>query len=733
MWALATEETGNMANEDRFKFALTGNKEVPFLGYDSQSDPTNLSPQYLVGGSKNVILENTGNVSVRPGMKLVGDINATEDGVVASYEFEVVSGMTLPIWVLKSGVMQFKYLGIWYPLRSFDRTDFVFSTWWDNIEKLETLIMVNGDSNLYQWNAAITQFLSSAPESVGSVVSTANGGGSITGSYVVGDVLTLVGGDNNATIRVMAVGGSAIITYELLATGSNYTPGIYTTTAGSLSGATGATFSVTRVENTYTLTNEEGKTWAELGFNTAPNIGDLTGIGNTLVLNGVEYTYFGDISTDILMDVFPTIPGDTGPVGTPGDLIYQQIVVVEGTPQSNGHNDFIATLNNQLFVGSYTSKVVYISSDDSFSNFVNTGDIIMGDPDFAILGEFPTGMVVKGDSTYVFAGNSNDYVITPNTPAGDLSGVVYTKIEKQVGAGKSAAINQDFITTVGEDILYLSQDHQLRTLGTLRNITTQKSPSLSKAVRQELINEDFTGGQLRSVDEFVYITAPLSGKTYLYQIRDDVDDVGNLTAQRKWQPYQEWNISRIAVVDGVVQGYSSAYPQAYELWDTDQWHDDSPQGVNAPYECLARLAYQNNGLKTGMISFNMVYYEGYITPNSPLTGRVRFDYLGGTKNSGDVGYQDVIISSLTEAPTLFIGESVAELGVSLVGAEEIGGTTNLLQGFPKFRVIQDIEQIDVFEYQVELYSYAADSRWALKCFGVNPSQSGNNPVFLRKS
>lgn len=753
-----------MANDDSFRFALTGNRDIPFLGYNSVTDPTNLSSQYLVEGSKNVYLNNNGDVAVRPGLKLIGTPDTTEDGVVASYEFEASNGMTLPLRVLNSGKMQFEFNSIWYLLKTFDLTRFVFSLWWDDTNKLETLIMVNGDSNLYQWNAAITFYGSqTGPTSGGTTVVGGPGGivttaritgGSISGTYVVGDTFTLVGGNNDATFEVTAVSSGVPTEFKIVTPGSGYSTGNYSTTVASPSGASGVNVAVDRVDAVYTLTNNQGVTWASIGFNNAPVLSGqsstLIGLGNAIVLNGIEYTYFGGTDTDTLTNVFATTATDVGPVGNPGDLITQQVFTTFDKPQANGHNDFIVTLNNQLIVGSYTSKVIHISFDEDYTRYTQGNDLVPGDPDFAIIDEFPTGAAVKGQSIYIFAGNSNTYVLTPNTPApieipigGGSFALVTTTVEKQVGSGKSAAIAQEFITTIGEDIIYLAQDHQLRQLGTLRNIVTQKTPSLSKAIKQELVGVDFTGGCIRAVDEFVYLVSPLTGRTYLYQIRDDVDQVGNLTAERLWHPYQEWGFSRIAIIDGVVAGYSSTYPQLYQIWDTDQWHDDSPQGVPSPYECIARFAYQNNGLKTGQISFSMAYYEGYIAPNSELTGRVRFDYLGGTKNSSQSGVQDVVISSIAEpggngsdghqGMTLFIGESVAELGVSQVGAQEIGGTTNLLQGFPKFRVIQDIEPTDVFEYQMELYSYSADSRWELKCLGVNATQSVNNPVFLRKS
>lgn len=718
-------------SSDTFKFTLTGNRDVPFLGYNSQQDPTDLSAQFLVKGSKNVYLNNDGNIEVRPGLKRFDTLDTAEDGVVASYEFETAGGTTLPIRVLQSGKMQFEFSDVWYDLKTFDKTRFVFSLWWNDTEKKEELIMVNGDSNLYMWSGGIGVVSS---KTTAQVLAQADVNAAGTG-YVVNDIITVTGA--NAQFTVTAIGGGGAVTALALYKVTGITAGgIGTATTGGT--GTGLTVNQASTPTIVSLTSAES--WLSEGF--------LSTAGNIIVVDGVEYPYYG-ISDDGVSLYLETGTFDDPLVGLLG---YQGVFTTENKPNADTANDFIVTLNNQLIVGSYTSKVIYISFDEDYTKFTQGNDLISGDPDFAVIDEFPTGAVVKGQDIYVFAGNANTYLLTPNTPVpiaqpigGGNDALVVCTVDKQVGAGKSAALAQEFITTVGTDIFYLSQDHQLRQLGTIRNIVTQKTPSLSKAVRQELIDEDFTGGAIRSVEEYVYITAPVSGRTYIQQIRDDVDPLGNLTSQRLWQPPQEWGISRIAVIDGVTYGYSSTNPQLYQLWDTLQWHDDSPQEVPSPYECIARFAYENNGLKTGQVTFNMCYYEGYIAPSSALTGRIRFDYLGGTHDQGQDGVQDVTISSLEEpgwngipdddskGMTLFIGQSDAELGVSQIGVEQNGGTIDLLKGFPKFRVIQDIEPTDVFEYQVELYSYEADSRWSVKCFGVNATESVNNPVFLRKS
>ena len=403
-------------------------------------------------------------------------------------------------------------------------------------------------------------------------------------------------------------------------------------------------------------------------------------------------------------------------------------------PTTDYTNDFILVLNNQLIACSYTDRVVYISSDESYLDFSNAGDYVAGDPDFAVLDEFPKGGITRGDSAYIGAGVNSWYEVTPNTTITYVQSegrTVITKVTKFAGSGLTAPLGKNFVTASGEDIIFLDQENQLRTLGFYRNIYAQKSPSLSLEVRQELEQQDFTGGCLRSIGEYTYITSPVSGRTYLYQIRDDVDDVGNISSLRQWQPFQDWNISRLSIVEGIVHGYSADYPQLFQLWDTEQWVDDtSVADEYAPYVSRARWAYQQVGARDEVGAFDKVFFEGYILEGSDLVANVYYDYQGSTK------IVQAVISSTTQTPVLYTSDNVNLVGDSIVGAETIGGglnDENYPINLPKFRAIADVQTENVFEFQPELVSETAGSRWEIVCLGANPTKAAQSPTVLKIS
>jgi hypothetical protein len=317
---------------------------------------------------------------------------------------------------------------------------------------------------------------------------------------------------------------------------------------------------------------------------------------------------------------------------------------------------------------------------------------------------------------------------------GSFRSYVGTTINKLPGSGLTAALAHEFIRTIGNDIIYLSKDNQLKAVGTFKDIFGKdKFPTLSQAIYDEIKEEDFTGGHIQAIQDFVYITAPVSGRHYLYQIRENVDANGIVTAERLWHPPFIEGLSRIDEIDGVVFGHSNQNPEIYQLWNTGQWHDDSPNG-NLPYTCVMRMPYDHirskQGIRRqGLLIFDKTYYEGYMANGVQLYANIIMDYQGAS------GIQNVVINSNQKPARFFSGSDSIYLGSSSLGTNPLGDglveeadDQSLLQ---KFRAIRDINQVKVFEYEIEVYSIDEDARWEILALGANAIESDAQATFLR--
>lgn len=593
-----------------------------FAGYISSADKTNLEPNIIVRGSKNVYKKLSGTWANRPGLKRRGTADSTEADIKSAYVWYTSLAKTIPLRVCNSK-LQFESdivttgTYVWYDLMtSLTLTRFVFDTWWDNTGKKDKLLYVIGDSNIYSWEGGIAKFVS---------------------------------------------------------TGSNAT----------------------------TLTLD--RTAASAGFNTS---------SGTVIIDGTEYTYTGSSGSTL------TGSGWDFTGKTTNMVVYSKPVTNTNKPASTFTNDFIKVNNNQVYCGSYTSRLVYVSTQSDFTDYSTAATPrAVGNYFLLTLDSTPTGFAVRQGNMHIGAGTSDWYIIklVQTTVAAAITETV--TVEKKRVAHLQAPLAHEFIDVVGDTIIYLSQDQQLRTYGDFRNIFQPTFPCLSQAVFTELSEEDFTGGALKALGDFIYITAPVNGKVYLHQTRLAVDAVGNVTAERLWHPYQVWNATRIDEIDGVVYAFSNANPQVYQVWDTLQWHDDSPSDEPIPYDSVLRFAYNSHGRRQGLISFDKLFTEGYISQGTELNAYVLYEYQG----SG--GMTNPTINSVATPTTFFIGSIAPAIGDAPIGDNPLGdGLTEESADqelLPKFKSIKSLSLTNCSEYQIVYYSSVVDSRWEVLAYGTN--------------
>ena len=479
-----------------------------------------------------------------------------------------------------------------------------------------------------------------------------------------------------------------------------------------------------------TITLQGDTTWATLGF--ATNLS----AEKKIVIEGVEFTYTGGEDTDTLTGV----TGDSSSI-TVGVVAIQSLIAESSVPATDYKADYIKVINNQVWAGSYSSRVVYIASDLDYRDFVNSGSYVYGDPDKVTMDSNGKGIAISNDGRVIlFSGDSDMLIVTPNTnvtfsyTGGDgETRFMYQKIEKKKLSGLTSAIGHEFIGNLGEYLVWMDQKNRLRALGTFSNVDAIKPISLSVSVQNELTEDDFTGGHLRVIQdndgETVYISAPVVGRDWMYQIRDSLDENGQVVTERLWQPPQIRGIARFAVISGIIYGHSNVNPQLYQVWDTSQWNDDDPSDDTIPFTAVAKFSYDNVGKAQLLKNFDRIYTEGFKT-SVKLILNLYFDYQGSS------GARELIVDSSDSLAQTFTGIIPPSMGDSSIGDNPLGdgifpegGDRDLLA---KFRAINDVDEVDCFEYCLEYYSVDEDARWELLRIGTNATESKAKPTFIRK-
>jgi hypothetical protein len=588
-----------------------------FAGYNSARDKTNVAPNVMTRGSQNIYKKINGNLAVRDGQARRGDANSTLSACSSEFVWNTSWGATYTLVIANSNL----YVvidDVWYSLLSgLTKTRYVFDSWWDNTEKKDRVLFVNGTDDMFHWSGGYTTVLSS-------------------------------------TLNTITKSGST--------------------------------------------------SWQQAGFST-------TSGEKTIVIGGTTFTYTGGESTTTLTGVTPDASGITV-----GATALQAVQTETNTPASGFLSDFIKVINNQVYVGSYTSRLCYISKSTDFTDYVVPTPREPGDPELLTLDGVLKGIGVRQGKAHIGIGSSAWATVSFNDITVGTTLTQQTTVDVKPVAVQQAPYAHEFIDNVGDNLVYLGQDQILRVFGDFNNLFVAGYPSISDEVETELQAEDFTNGGLRAIGEFIYITAPNSGKVYLRQERTTVDYNGNIVAERLWHSPFIWNLTRVDDFNGEVIGFSNANPQIYDLWDTEQWYDDSPSDEELPYECILALGYRSNNRRQGLQYFDKMFTEGYMAQGTTLNYEINYDYQGSTSTVSGA------INSDSQPTTFFGGSDPASLGDSSIGDESLGDSESSgdsADNLPKFKNITSLALVNCFEYQPILQSNSANARWEILALGTN--------------
>ncbi len=467
---------------------------------------------------------------------------------------------------------------------------------------------------------------------------------------------------------------------------------------------------------------------ATLGFDTS----------GTVIINGTTYTYSG-VTSATLTGVTPDPTGEADE-----SVVVAGVVTNATTPDPALVNDFLKTINNQVYVGSYSSRLIYISSTSDYTDYTVPDPILIGSPEFLTLDNLARGIGVISGEAYISAGFSDWYRIRFKLINVETDGLTrQTTVDKLDAPGLGSALGHEYIDNNGNSIVYLTRDKKVKQVGVFTNLNKISFPTISLPIRTELKNETFSpvqgetsDGEIRSVGDKIYLTSVSGGTTYIHESREILNERGEISSEKFWQPPQIWGISRIAVIAGVEYGHSIANPQIYQLWDTEQWNDDSPADEALPYDCVMRMAYRRGenreDIRSDIISSDMIYVEGFTPEGTQLKARFYGDYQGSTS------LQELWVNKTTNPEnraTFFTAFSAPGVGGSSLGDNPLGeGLTEeelSQEQLPKFRKIINISQVDVFEYGLEIYSEDVDSRWEVLALGTNAQKSKRDAIFIR--
>ena len=754
-----------------------------FKSYISKPEVTDLAPNYLVPGSKNVLIDYANRIISRNGYTLYNQARtAGATGIKSGYGWTTSTSSFFDLRVY-GGKIEFDYASTYNSLLTGLKTSNVmFEKIWDSTELLDVLIMVTGDTQYYKWSGGATKVTSSTSTAVkkqgvltaqtniafvagttGTVAATITDVGNrfVTEGFAAGDTLYVTGSvsnNKNFTIGSVTAGTITLIMSDVLVTE-----------------AAGASVTI----------HNGSPTWANSRFLTANKT-----VGNpTITIASPAVVTMASHGLTAGSQIVFTTSGAL-PTGITAGSVYYVI----STGLTSGAFQFSATLNGAAVntsggqsgthtLTTYIRKISYLGveyaytggeSTDTLTGLVGFPSVTAGDKVWqtVITIPNPSGISSAYKSDYVgvqfnqlilgsassqviFGSSTSDYtnftLTTPRLPNGPFQVTIDGYCTGLIPRDNSDATNPSLTVGSGKDsffkfVFIMSQDNtseivrvaKLKTATGAGIISRNAIASIKNAIAYisnepsfELLGnvENTEGTQNTPISDIIkndfdaYNFTGCDIKYWKRAVYIALPAEGIFLIydlQRNlWQPPQEAPIGKWTIINGWLYGHSSVVNETYKMFDGT---NDNGIFINQ----VARFAYNNGGRRDRIKNMSEYWTDGYITPNGVLN---MTQYLG---YNGSVAKRTMAING--NDPEIAIQLDASPLGDDSFGSNPLGGATltpiSTLPGsqstFLRFYQDDTITQDDFLESFAEYSMTTKDAQFAIVAHGNNAWDAGTS-------
>lgn len=420
----------------------------------------------------------------------------------------------------------------------------------------------------------------------------------------------------------------------------------------------------------------------------------------TVTINGVDYAYTG-VSGLTLTGVTPSAASLTA-----GNAVIQKVVTDTDTIGATYLIDIVEQRENQIYVGSYSQRVVHISSNSDWQNFTVPSPRAAGQPALITLDKNLKAIIPQEEGVYFAAGNGQWYETT-FTQSSDLSEEQIKTKKLKTGAG-SAPVSQNAWTEAKTSIAYLSGEPSLDELSRVENFNTPTSQPLSTDVKEDFDVLDRTGAKVRYSKSKIYIIFPAETKVYVYDIAKGFFHAPFILP-----------ISSVSEYGDLLIGHSSVKNETYVLNDG---FDDN----GAPIDFKIILDYTAFGEYQSLKDIEAFYTEIKENPTATPTLYIDSDFEGSR------GIQEYDIAHLGEENYVFRASEENGLGGQPFGEEPFGGTENDDEPLDKYRFMHSCSnQTPAYEYRFRIEEQSLGSRMILWALGPNVRISDSDSIDIK--
>lgn len=762
-----------------------------FQSYVSKPEITDLAPNFLVSGSKNVLIDFAKRIISRNGYTLFGATNTGLGGIKSSFDWETSSIKMFPLRAYDK-YLEFYWNSTWNRLKSDLSSAYLnFEKIWDNTEKIDVLLWVLGEANTWKWSGGVAKVRSSTS-------TTLKKQGVISPTLIAAVTMTVASPAVATSVGHGLVLNDKIVFSTTGALPTNVTAGTvyYVITAGLT--ADNFQFSTSQggaaVNSSGTQSGTHSVYNANLNTTLAFVAGDGSTVNATITDSQSNFVNAGFAAGDTL-----TVSGSTAnnrnftiasvAAGTLSLIMSDVLTTEVAGPSITIHNGE-PTWASSRFLTSSTRKITYNGVDYAYTGgeagdtlrgltafpTVTLGDAVWQTPivlanstsDFSsnfkqnLIGHDSNQLILASTkSQEVYISKIVDYSVftltSPRAP-GDPAKVVidnYVTFLQQVdnaaqttssvviGGGKSEMFKLDY---------KLTQDNASELVRVIPLKTAGSSGLVSGGAMAAIKNATVYISREPTLDYLQNVEAADNSRNVPLSdfIKNDFDSYDFTGSHIKY-----WK--RAIYITLPAHGLLLIYDLQRHLWQPpqtipvgrlsiiDDWLYGHSSITNETYKLftgtddngvfisqVARFAYNNGGSRSRLKNLSEYWSDGYITANGELNCTINFGFLGaaGIKTHTILGNDTSIVTSLDASP----------FGVEVPGAVAFGGSAFTdFAGLPgsgvpflRFWTAKMLKSPNYTEYFTEYTMNTMGGQFALVAHGSNQYDAGTAPVSHKK-
>jgi len=413
------------------------------------------------------------------------------------------------------------------------------------------------------------------------------------------------------------------------------------------------------------------------------------------------FTYTGGEGTDTLTGVSIDISALTITAGNP---IFQSIRTTADKPSSSAKNDFVINYLNHMVYFSETNRVVLGSVLNDYDNFTAFSTPRLPAESFSFtLDEVPTGAAKAPTGKSLYTETENYYYAITFSDSADLT--TQTVLVDPTYSPKGGASNNLAIGNIKNYITQVTQEPTFDLLGNVINTEGTRNTSISDDIKNYM--------DVAEVDEAA--NGYFKNSVYLsLKSSSDFGSNNNILKRDIQNGFWEtpWTIPSLLTFEheGDLYAHDPSLKNTFKLL---QGYSDGKNGTieGAPISAKWFSSWDNFGLPFNEKEFDIMWVDGYITPNTTIYFYINYDFGVETQQFEMLGTnEDVIFTA-----------SGGGIGFYSLGNRSLGGRGETISetGLRRFRGFVTIPARAFYEMQWSVQSNGVNHRWELVEIGFN--------------